>query len=197
MEHSERYTKRSRRFISLSFILLISQEAKIHIQNLSETMKLLANLVVLVAVPLSSAFTLSPLSAARRLQTNLKAVGIYYDSSTGNTETCAGYIGAAAGVSPNWIGDAREDQMKAHEALIVGAPTWHTGADTERSGTEWDKWLYKTLPNMDLKGKKVAIFGCGDQQSYSDYYCDAAGEYMVTDPNNFLNEECASHSLLF
>jgi flavodoxin len=144
-------------------------------------MKLLANLVVLLltAVPVASAFTISPLAGVRRLhQSNLQAVGIYYDSSTGNTETCAGYIGAAVGggVSPNWIGDARADQMKEHEALIVGAPTWHTGADTERSGTEWDKWLYKTLPNTDLAGKKVAIFGCGDQQSYSDYYCDAAGE---------------------
>lgn len=37
-------------------------------------------------------------------------------------------------------------------------------------------WLYDTLPNLDLDGKKVAIFGCGDQESYGDYYCDAAGE---------------------
>merc|ERR1719378_1581371 len=27
-----------------------------------------------------------------------------------------------------------------------------------------------------LVEKKVAIFGCGDQESYSDYFCDAAGE---------------------
>merc|ERR1711865_163974 len=33
-----------------------------------------------------------------------------------------------------------------------------------------------TLPNMDLKGKNVAVFGVGDQASYADYYCDAAGE---------------------
>jgi flavodoxin I len=60
--------------------------------------------------------------------------------------------------------------------LIVGAPTWHTDAESERSGTTWDEWLYETLPNLDLDGKKVAIFGCGDQESYGDYYCDAAGE---------------------
>ena len=60
--------------------------------------------------------------------------------------------------------------------LIVGAPTWHTDADTERSGTTWDDWLYSTLPDLDLSGKKVAVFGVGDQQSYNDYYCDAAGE---------------------
>ena len=134
----------------------------------------LNNLVsFLVVAPLASAFTVSPRAA---VSFGLRAVGIYYDSSTGNTETCAGYIGKAAGVSPNWIGDSKPEELKNNDALIVGAPTWHTGADTERSGTQWDTWLYKTLPNVDLKNKKVAIFGCGDQQSYSDYYCDAAGE---------------------
>ena len=29
---------------------------------------------------------------------------------------------------------------------------------------------------MDLSGKKVAFFGCGDSQSYGDYFCDAVGE---------------------
>ena len=63
-----------------------------------------------------------------------------------------------------------------HDALIVGAPTWHTGADEQRSGTSWDDWLYDQLPNLDLTGKKVAIFGVGDQQSYGHNFCDAAGE---------------------
>merc|ERR1712129_265423 len=40
----------------------------------------------------------------------------------------------------------------------------------------WDDWLYDTLPNVNLDGKKVAVFGVGDQQSYCDNYCDAAGE---------------------
>jgi flavodoxin I len=25
---------------------------------------------------------------------------------------------------------------------VVGTPTWHTGADTERSGTGWDEIYY-------------------------------------------------------
>jgi len=70
----------------------------------------------------------------------------------------------------------------------------HTGADAERSGTDWDEILYNDVPNMDLKGKKVAFFGCGDSMSvyplgrfqktcpvikfagYGDYFCDAMGE---------------------
>ena len=49
-------------------------------------------------------------------------------------------------------------------------------ADEQRSGTPWDDFLYDTLPSLNVKGKPVAIFGMGDQQSYSDNYCDAAGE---------------------
>ena len=62
------------------------------------------------------------------------------------------------------------------DALICGAPTWHTGADEQRSGTAWDEFLYDRLPSLDLSGKKVAIFGLGDQGSYGDNFCDAAGE---------------------
>lgn len=40
-------------------------------------------------------------------------------------------------------------------SVIVGAPTWHTGEDQERSGTEWDSVIYSDLPKMDLTGKKV------------------------------------------
>jgi flavodoxin I len=65
-----------------------------------------------------------------------------------------------------------------HDALIVGTPTWNTGADTQRSGTGWDD-LYGPLPQalaQVLTNKKVAVFGLGDQVSYSENYADATGE---------------------
>merc|ERR1711957_105635 len=104
------------------------------------------------------------------------SVGVYYSTSTGNTETVCGYICEEIGAEMVDIGDAEDSEIASHDTLIVGAPTWHTGADEQRSGTSWDDWLYDTLPNLDLDGKKVAIFGMGDQQSYGDNYCDAAGE---------------------
>ena len=33
------------------------------------------------------------------------------------------------------IGDVSGDDIMACDSLIIGAPTWHTGADSERSGT--------------------------------------------------------------
>merc|ERR1719460_2562319 len=88
---------------------------------------------------------------------------LLYSTTTGNTETAAGYIADATGLEAVDIGDASVDDIKAAESLIIGAPTWHTGADSERSGTAWDEFLYGDLTGLDLAGKKVAIFGMGDQ----------------------------------
>ena len=135
------------------------------------------NAVVLSAF-LASAEAFAPaMNKAHNSATALNAVGLFYSTSTGNTETVASYIAeAAGGLEAEDIGDASDDDITGADALIVGAPTWHTGADEQRSGTSWDDWLYDTLPNLDIDGKKVAIFGVGDQQSYGDNYCDAAGE---------------------
>jgi flavodoxin I len=74
------------------------------------------------------------------------------------------------------ISDVSADDIMACDSLIVGAPTWHTGADSERSGTAWDEFLYGDLEGLDLSGKKVAVFGMGDQSGYGDNYCEAMDE---------------------
>merc|ERR1719356_1042937 len=105
------------------------------------------------------------------------SVGLYYSTSTGNTETVAEYIADKTGIEGwNDIADVETDEVMAHDAIIIGTPTWHTGADKERSGTSWDEWLYETLPDLDFSGKKIAIFGVGDSAGYGDNYCDATGE---------------------
>ena len=92
----------------------------------------------------------------------LMYAGRFYSTTTGNTETAAGYIAAETGldavrscsartVEVEWlvsapacirglcsqvdIGDVSGDDIAACDSLIIGAPTWHTGADSERSGT--------------------------------------------------------------
>ena len=106
----------------------------------------------------------------------LNAVGLYYSTTTGNTEPVAGYLTAATGIEAVDIDSVDDETLTSMDALICGAPTWHTGADAQRSGTAWDEFLYDRLPSLDLSGKKVAIFGLGDQGSYGDNFCDAAGE---------------------
>jgi flavodoxin I len=71
-----------------------------------------------------------------------------------------------------------KDVFSEHDALIVGTPTWNTNADTFRSGTGWDDLYYDKLPELSsvLDGKRVAVFGLGDQISYGENYADATGE---------------------
>ena len=43
--------------------------------------------------------------------------------------------------APKDIADVDVSSLGSYDGLIVGAPTWNTGADTERSGTSWDDVL--------------------------------------------------------
>jgi flavodoxin I len=112
---------------------------------------------------------------ARAGSPEMKAA-LLYSTTTGNTETAAGYIADATGLEAVDIGDVDVETIKECDSLIVGAPTWHTGADSERSGTAWDEFLYGDLTALDLAGKKVAVFGMGDQAGYADNFCDAMDE---------------------
>ena len=127
--------------------------------------------------------------AARRpttTTTELQAqVGIFYGTSTGSTMTAADLLYEALGsdvaaepVDIETLDTSVANAFAAHDALIVGTPTWNTGADTERSGTGWDELYYTQMPGMKaaLANKPVAVFGLGDQISYSDNYADATGE---------------------
>merc|ERR1711968_292492 len=119
-------------------------------------------------------FGVAPLKAAAVARTAAPkmAVGLIYSTTTGNTETVAGYIAAKTGLDMVDIADLDGAGVAAFDGLIIGAPTWHTGADTERSGTAWDEWLYNDMPNMNLSGKKVGIFGLGDSAGYGDNFVD-------------------------
>ena len=114
------------------------------------------------------------------------AVGIFYGTSTGSTSDAAEMIyeafGADVAAEPIDVDTLDKGALAGvfgqHDALIVGTPTWNTGANTERSGTGWDELYYSKMPALQsqLSGKKVAVFGLGDQISYSENYADATGE---------------------
>lgn len=92
----------------------------------------------------------------------------------------AGYVTEATGIDAVDIADVSGDDVAGFDGLIIGAPTWHTGADTERSGTAWDEFIYGDLTSLDLAGKPVAIFGLGDSSGYGDNFCDAMDELAST-----------------
>ncbi|KAH8056566.1 flavodoxin [Aureococcus anophagefferens] len=133
---------------------------------------------ILAALATASAFApaQSPAVAARKAVVVEANVGLYFSTMSGNTERIAGYISDQTGASPEGVAGVTAADLEACDSIIVGAPTWNTGADDMRSGTDIDSWLYDVLPSADLKGKKVALFGCGDQAGYSGNFCDSVGE---------------------
>ena len=66
--------------------------------------------------------------------------------------------------------DITEDQFQSYEQIIMGVPTWFDG----ELPNYWDEFV-PALEEMDLKGKKIALFGLGDQEGYPENYLDGVG----------------------
>jgi len=117
--------------------------------------------------------------ARRKPRSACEAVGLLFSTQTGNTETVAGYIAEATGLEAADVGDYGAEDLAGFDGLIVGCPTWNTGADEYRSGTAWDD-LIDEIKETDLSGKPVAVFGCGDSEGYGDNFCDGIEELHET-----------------
>ncbi len=103
----------------------------------------------------------------------MKKIGIYYGSSSGTTENVAGMIAAKLGVDfsdVHNVANAGVDDVPRYDVLLLGSSTWGAGDLQD----DWYDFLAK-LASLDLSGKKVAIFGCGDSSAFSDTFCDAIG----------------------
>jgi len=109
----------------------------------------------------------------------VRAVGLLFGTQAGKTEEAAGEIAGLTGLEAQDIGDVAAADLAGFDGIIAGVPTWNTGADEQRSGTVWDDYL-EEIRGLDLCGKPVAIFGLGDQVSYSDNFCDAIEELHST-----------------
>lgn len=109
-------------------------------------------------------------------------IGVFFGTSTGSTEGVAEMIASEFGSDADGpfeidgIQGSVAKKFAEYDALVVGTPTWNTGADSERSGTGWDEIYYGEMQDLNISGKKVAVFGLGDQISYSENYADASGE---------------------
>jgi flavodoxin I len=105
----------------------------------------------------------------------MRAVGLFFSTQTGNTETAAGVIGEKTGLEATDLGEVSAEDLAGYDGLIIGAPTWNTGADEYRTGTTMDDYLDE-IRGLAMSGKPVAVFGCGDSQGYGDNFCDAIEE---------------------
>lgn len=100
-------------------------------------------------------------------------VGLFYGSDTGNTENIARMIQKQLGaevVDIRDIAKSTKEDIEAYDFLMLGIPTWYYG----EAQCDWDDF-FPTLEEIDFTDKLVAIFGCGDQEDYAEYFCDAMG----------------------
>lgn len=106
-----------------------------------------------------------------------KTIGLFYGSSTCYTEMAGEKIRTAL---HNLLGDERVDffnitdtpiiQTQFYDFLIFGIPTWDYGELQE----DWEE-IWDELDSLDLSGKKIAIYGLGDQVGYPEWFLDAMG----------------------
>jgi len=102
--------------------------------------------------------------------------GIFYGSNSDNTRIVAEMIQTAfARYSPTQIdilniANTQAEKMRNYDNLIIGCPTWYIGQLQE----DWDISL-PDIELLDLRGKRVALFGLGDQFGYPDTFVDAIG----------------------
>lgn len=101
----------------------------------------------------------------------MKKTIVVYGSSTGTCESIANTIAEKLGVEAINVSDFNADVVAENDNLILGTSTWGAGELQD----DWYDGI-NVLKGTDLSGKTVAIFGCGDAESYSDTFCGAMKE---------------------
>lgn len=110
----------------------------------------------------------------------MEKIGIFFGSTTGNTESVAEKLQELFG-SDNAdlinVDGASVSDLDAYKNLIFGTSTWGLGdLQDDFEGFVGD------LSNANLAGKTVALYGLGDSASYPDTFVDGMSEiYKAVD----------------
>lgn len=103
----------------------------------------------------------------------MKKFGIFYGSTTGVTARVANLIASRLGIAPEDVHNVAKTAPSAvgeYENLILGTSTWGAGEGQD----DWLDFL-DGLDMIDLRGKRIALFGCGDE-TMADTFCSGVGE---------------------
>ena len=103
----------------------------------------------------------------------MKKVGIFYSFSTVKTGQAVKILVEALGEENIELVNAEsvtEEKFLSFDNLILGVPTWFDG----ELPNYWDEFV-PALEDLNLKGKKIAVFGNGDQKNYPENFVDGIG----------------------
>ena len=101
-------------------------------------------------------------------------VKIIYGSDTGNTEhlidTFLLNMLSDFELEIAQVSEITDTDWSTHECYSLGIPTWYDG----ELQSDWEDY-FEDFKNINFEGKKVAIFGLGDQLGYDTWFCDGIG----------------------
>jgi flavodoxin I len=101
-------------------------------------------------------------------------IGLFYGgSANGSTHKVAQMIADTLGksnVDIHNISGVRPEDLEKYQYLILGTSAWGIG-DMHR---DWEIFIDE-LEEINLEGKKVALFGLGDQKLYPESFADGMG----------------------
>ncbi|MFT6248640.1 MAG: flavodoxin II [Cognaticolwellia sp.] len=100
-------------------------------------------------------------------------IGIYYATTSGNTEVVSDYLINFLGddlATKHDISDNGFVGIEQCDLVIFGTPTWDYG----HLQSDWED-LWESFLELDLKNTTVALYGLGDQFGYPEWYLDAMG----------------------
>ena len=101
----------------------------------------------------------------------MNATIVVFGSSTGTCEAIAEKIAQKLGCEALDVQNLTADVVNNNQNLILGTSTWGAGELQD----DWYDGL-KVLQGADLSGKTIALFGCGDCESYGDTFVGGIGE---------------------
>lgn len=96
---------------------------------------------------------------------------VIYGSSTGTCQAIAEKIAGKLGVEAIDVQNLDASVIDSNDNLLLGTSTWGAGELQD----DWYDGI-KVLQSANLAGKTVALFGCGDSESYGDTFVSAIGE---------------------
>jgi len=103
----------------------------------------------------------------------MKPIGIFYGSTYGMTEKVAAKIKQAFDneqVDIYNVKEATAEDLAKYDNLIFGTSAWGIGEMQD----DWERFIVN-LETFDFSGKKVALYGLGDQKEYPESFVDGLG----------------------
>lgn len=103
----------------------------------------------------------------------MRKIGIFYSFNSIKTANIGKKIIAAFGdvdIEALNVEEVNEETFLRYDNIIAGVPTWFDG----ELPNYWDEFV-PALEDLDLKGKRIALYGLGDQKEYSENFNDGVG----------------------